>query len=157
MRLKHPDMRPNAAVEFTFDGQKMAALQGETIAAALGAAHVTSVRQARSGAPRGPFCGMGVCFDCLVTVNGRPSQRACLTKVEAGMEVRSMPPEPAAQRSEPPEPVQEIACDVLGAQCRSNSLALQRRHRLAIEREFDGSVRPHVRMLQAHDKRSTMT
>ena len=113
MRLKHPDMRPNAAVEFTFDGQKMAALQGETIAAALGAAHVTSVRQARSGAPRGPFCGMGVCFDCLVTVNGRPSQRACLTKVEAGMEVRSMPPEPAAQRSEPPEPVQEIACDVL--------------------------------------------
>ena len=42
------------------------ALPGETIAAALAAADIVAVRQARSGAPRGPFCGMGVCFDCLV-------------------------------------------------------------------------------------------
>ena len=70
------------------------------------------MRQARSGAPRGPFCGMGVCFDCLVTVDGRPSQRACLTKVSAGMDVRSSPAAtPAAV--EPARPAEEIACDVL--------------------------------------------
>ena len=113
MRLKHPDLRPNASVRFTFDGTEIEALDGETIAAALGARHVTAVREARSGAPRGPFCGMGVCFDCLVTVNGRPSQRACLTKVEAGLDVRSAAPAPVALKADPPEPVQEIACDVL--------------------------------------------
>lgn len=113
MRLKHPDLRPNASVRFTFDGREIRALEGETIAASLGAEQVTAVRQARSGAPRGPFCGMGVCFDCLVTVNGRPSQRACLTKVEAGMDVRSAAPQPTDVKAEPPEPVQEIACDVL--------------------------------------------
>ena len=113
MRLKHPDLRPNASVRFTFDGREIEALEGETIAAALGAQHITAVREARSGAPRGPYCGMGVCFDCLVTVNGRPSQRACLTKVEAGLEVRSAPPSPVNLKVDPPDPVQEMACDVL--------------------------------------------
>src|SRR3954471_8962505 len=92
MRLKHPDMRPaGAPVRIRFDGAEIEALPGETVAAALAAADIVSVRQARSGAPRGPFCGMGACFDCLVTVNGRPNQRACLTKVAAGMEVLSEP------------------------------------------------------------------
>src|SRR6185436_1315491 len=85
MRLKHPDMRPaGAPVRLRFDGAEIEALAGETIAAALAAADIVALRQARSGAPRGAFCGMGACFDCLVTVNGRANQRACLTKVEAG-------------------------------------------------------------------------
>jgi NADPH-dependent 2,4-dienoyl-CoA reductase/sulfur reductase-like enzyme len=113
MRLKHPDMRPvGAPIRLRFDGREIEALPGETIAAALAAADIVAVRQARSGAPRGPFCGMGVCFDCLVTVDGRPSQRACLTKVAAGMDVRSAP----VATPRPPEPVtpaEEIACDVL--------------------------------------------
>src|SRR5262249_62406185 len=92
MRLKHPDMQPAAApVRIRFDGTEIEALPGETIAAALAAADIVAVRQARSGSPRGPFCGMGVCFDCLVTVDGRPNQRACLSKVEQGMDVRSSP------------------------------------------------------------------
>ncbi|SJZ87234.1 Glycine/D-amino acid oxidase [Enhydrobacter aerosaccus] len=112
MRLKHAHIRPNQPVQIRFDGRSLEALPGETIAAALAASDIVSVRQARSGAPRGPFCGMGVCFDCLVTVNGRPSQRACLTKVEAGMDIRSMPEASPV----PPEPAalpEEIACDVL--------------------------------------------
>ena len=113
MRLKHPDMRPTGPpVRLRFDGREIEALPGETIAAALAAADIVAVRQARSGAPRGPFCGMGVCFDCLVTVDGRPSQRACLTKAEAGMDVRSAPlaaPHPPT----PAPPAAEIACDVL--------------------------------------------
>lgn len=112
MRLKHRDIRPGVPVRIRFDGREVEALPGETIAAALAASDIVAVRQVRSGAPRGPFCGMGVCFDCLVTVDGRPNQRACLTKVEAGMDVRSAPittappPVPAA-------PADEIACDVL--------------------------------------------
>ena len=112
MRLKHPDMRPAGAVRIRFDGRELEALPGETIAAALAAADIVAVRQTRSGAPRGPFCGMGVCFDCLVTVNGRPGQRACLTKVEAGMEVRCAPVATVAA-PEPASPAAEIGCDVL--------------------------------------------
>src|SRR5262245_42386093 len=111
MRLKHPDMRPAGAIAIRFDGRELAALPGESIAAALAASDIVAVRQARSGAPRGPFCGMGVCFDCLVTVNGRPSQRACLTKVEAGMDVRSLPA--ATAPAAPAEPPTETPCDVL--------------------------------------------
>src|SRR6478735_4159747 len=108
MRLKHPDMRPTGSpVAFRFDGQEIEALEGETIAAALGAAGIVAVREARSGAPRGPFCGMGVCFDCLVTVDGRTSQRACLTRVSAGLDVRSSP-EARAAAPEPAQPAEEI-------------------------------------------------
>jgi glycine/D-amino acid oxidase-like deaminating enzyme len=113
MRLKHPNMRPaGAPVRLRFDGVEIEALPGETIAAALAATDIVSVRQARSGEPRGPFCGMGACFDCLVTVDGRPHQRACLTKVAAGMEVTS---EPTLGRpvEEPTAVAEEIACDVL--------------------------------------------
>ena len=114
MRLKHPDMRPTGSpVRLRFDGREIEALEGETIAAALAASDIVAVRQARSGAPRGPFCGMGVCFDCLVTVDGRPSQRACLTKVAAGMDVRSSPDGRRPRPSSPRRPAEEIACDVL--------------------------------------------
>src|SRR5581483_1974099 len=81
--------------------------------AALAAADIVSVRQARSGAPRGPFCGMGACFDCLVTVDGRPSQRACLTKVAAGMEVSSEPVASGQGRGSEAVAAEEVACDVL--------------------------------------------
>ena len=113
MRLTHPDMRPaGPPIRARFDGREIEALAGETIAAALAAADVVAVRQARSGAPRGPFCGMGVCFDCLVTVDGRPSQRACLTRIEAGMDIRSAPTVTAPPGQAPPS-TEEIACDVL--------------------------------------------
>jgi glycine/D-amino acid oxidase-like deaminating enzyme len=129
MRLKNPHMQAAAAVRLSFDGCEIEALPGETIAAALAAAGITAVRTARSGAPRGPFCGMGVCFDCLVTVDGRPSQRACLTKVAAGMDVRSTP----AASSVPPEqmPTQELACDVLIVGAGPAGLSAARRLALA--------------------------
>lgn len=114
MRLNHPDMRPaGTPVRFRFDGTEIEALTGETIAAALAAADIVTVRQARSGAPRGPFCGMGACFDCLVTVDGRPSQRACLTKVAAGMQVLSEPVAGGQADSGEAAPAEEVACDVL--------------------------------------------
>jgi glycine/D-amino acid oxidase-like deaminating enzyme/bacterioferritin-associated ferredoxin len=112
MRLKHPNMRSAEPVRITFDGVVLEALPGETVAAALAAADIVTVRKSRYSLPRGPFCGMGVCFDCLVTIDGRSSQRACLTKVAAGMDVRSAP-EATAPPPPPPAAAQEIACDVL--------------------------------------------
>ncbi|MET7390295.1 (2Fe-2S)-binding protein [Streptomyces sp. NPDC005529] len=76
---------PGPAFTVTLDGREIEALPGRTVAATLWAAGVTSWRTTRdSGRPRGVFCGIGVCFDCLVTVNGRPNQRACLVPLEPG-------------------------------------------------------------------------
>jgi D-hydroxyproline dehydrogenase subunit gamma len=73
---------------FTLDGRVVTAFPGETIAAALLAiGHRTLRRTEKGDQPRGIFCGMGVCFDCLVTVDGRPHLRACLTPVVPGMQV----------------------------------------------------------------------
>jgi hypothetical protein len=70
---------------FTFDGLPVAARPGQSVGAALIAAGHRSWRTTRTGGrPRGLFCGIGVCFDCLVVVNGRPNQRACLVEVRPG-------------------------------------------------------------------------
>lgn len=111
MRLSHPDMQPAAAIEFAFDGRPVPALPGETVAAALAAQHVTAFCKTRSGTPRGPYCGTGSCWDCLVTVDGRGDRRACLTKVEPGMVVHPGPP--IAHREASFEPSEEVECDVL--------------------------------------------
>ncbi|MFC4465360.1 (2Fe-2S)-binding protein [Streptomyces xiangluensis] len=82
--------RPGSAFTVTFDDRAIAVLPGQTIAAALWAAGITSWRTTRgSGEPRGVFCGIGVCFDCLVTVNGRANQRACLVRAETGDVIRT--------------------------------------------------------------------
>lgn len=78
-------MSARSTVAFTFDGRPVTAEAGQSIAAALLAAGVRSWRTTRlEGAPRGLFCGIGVCFDCLVEVDGRPGIRACLTEVRDG-------------------------------------------------------------------------
>jgi len=97
MRLTHKTIRPvGRPITIHFDRQPIAALQGETIAAALSAAGIVAFRRTASGAPRGLYCGMGACFDCVVTVDGRIGQRACLTKAADGMHVTgALPATPA--------------------------------------------------------------
>ncbi|WP_449374150.1 FAD-dependent oxidoreductase [Arthrobacter psychrolactophilus] len=76
---------PMPEIEVTFDGAPVPARPGQTVGAALTAAGVTSWRTtAKNGRPRGLFCGIGVCFDCLITADGAPNQRACLTPVREG-------------------------------------------------------------------------
>jgi predicted molibdopterin-dependent oxidoreductase YjgC len=73
-------------ITVTFAGRTLQARDGQTVAAALAAAGVRSWRTTRRGQrPRGLFCGIGVCFDCLLTIDGRPAQRACLVPVRDGM------------------------------------------------------------------------
>ena len=77
---------PERRVEFTFDGERIIAFSGQTVAAALLAHGNRTLRKTRvAGKPRGIFCGIGICFDCLVVVNGLPNQRACLLEVQDQM------------------------------------------------------------------------
>jgi hypothetical protein len=77
-------------LSFFFDGEPLAAFEGETVAAALLAAGRRTLRTtALTGTPRGIFCGMGVCFDCLVVIDGEPSRRACITLAAEGMRVET--------------------------------------------------------------------
>lgn len=77
--------QPGPPYPFTFDGRPLTALPGQSLGAALWSAGILTWRTTRNtGAPRGVFCGIGVCHDCLATVNGRPNQRACLVAVQPG-------------------------------------------------------------------------
>jgi glycine/D-amino acid oxidase-like deaminating enzyme len=104
MRLSLPGTtRVGASVTMRFDDQEIDALEGETIAAALSAAGILTFRRTLSGAPRGLHCGMGACQDCVVTVDGRIGQRACVTPVRAGMDARSGAPAAIAVTDATPE------------------------------------------------------
>ena len=73
---------------FTCDGEQVLAYPGESIAAALLAHGKRRFRTtAHSGGGRGLYCGMGVCWECVMVVNGQPSVRSCMTPAEPGMRV----------------------------------------------------------------------
>jgi len=77
-------------IEFTFDGEKINAITGQSVAAALLAADHRSLRKTRfNNKERGVFCGIGVCFDCLVVIDGITNQRACLIEAKPGMKVQA--------------------------------------------------------------------
>ncbi|MGF6177306.1 (2Fe-2S)-binding protein [Ensifer sp. 4252] len=77
-------------VSFTFDGKTLLAERGDTLALALLAAGVGVFRtSAVGGVPRAPYCLMGVCFECLVTVDGVQNRQSCLIEVREGMVVAS--------------------------------------------------------------------
>jgi len=72
------------------DGQPIPACQGEPILAAMLAAGVVVTRRTEKHAsPRGLFCGIGLCTDCMVTVNGVPNQRSCIIQVQDGMRIET--------------------------------------------------------------------
>lgn len=75
-------------VTVSFDGSMMPAISGQSIGAALACNGITAWRSTRKDQrPRGLFCGIGVCFDCLVTVDGEANRRACLVEVQEGMKI----------------------------------------------------------------------
>ena len=77
-------------LSFTFDGRPLRAAPGDSVAAALLRAGVDTFRTSVvGGEPRGPHCLMGVCFDCLVTIDGVPNRQSCQVQVVEGMVVTS--------------------------------------------------------------------
>ena len=101
--MRTPDL------SFRVEGRPVVAAPGETIAAALAAADEPTFRHTRGGADRGVFCGMGVCHECLVSVDG-DTVRACMTPVAAGMTVERHRPRTAQARS--PCAAAQAACSV---------------------------------------------
>ena len=78
------------AIVIRVDGRPVPARPGQSLLAALHAAGVRGLRRSdRLGEPRGALCGMGVCFECRVTVNGQTGVQACMTEVEDGMEIET--------------------------------------------------------------------
>ena len=81
---------PAPDVMVTVDGNTIEARDGDTVAAAMLAAGILRFRTTPvSGAPRGPLCMMGACFECLVTIDGIGSRQACLTLVRPGMMIET--------------------------------------------------------------------
>lgn len=76
-------------LDIVVDGQHVQAAAGITVAAALFNLDLSSFRQSVSGGSRGPLCSMGVCFECRVTIDSRPNQRACLIPIVDGMHIRT--------------------------------------------------------------------
>ena len=86
-RRLQPDTR--ARVTITLDGRPVEAAAGDSVAAAMLAAGMSHCRTTPvSGAPRAPYCMMGVCFDCLVMIDGVGNRQACLVQVREGMSVQ---------------------------------------------------------------------
>lgn len=86
----HRQPEPDAVeINLTIDGETATARAGDTLAAALLAWSGNPTRLTPVlNAPRTPWCMMGVCFDCLVEVDGKPNVQACMTQVSDGMVVR---------------------------------------------------------------------
>lgn len=76
-------------IALTVNGQPLLAPAGTTVAAAILIGGVVAFRRSATGEPRGPLCGMGICFECRVTVDGVAHVRACQTLCRPGMDVRT--------------------------------------------------------------------
>ena len=86
--LRIDSLKRGGRLQIQVNGQKHVAYAGESVHAALLATGCRVLRHTnKNHDPRGIFCGMGVCYDCLVTINGVPNQRACMTLVADGMEI----------------------------------------------------------------------
>lgn len=91
--VEHPILgvaEKSKKVTFSFDGKKMEGYEGEPIAVALKANGVIIHRYTmKRHEPRGIFCAIGRCTDCVMVVNGRPNIRTCITPLEEGMTVQT--------------------------------------------------------------------
>jgi succinate dehydrogenase/fumarate reductase-like Fe-S protein len=89
--FKRLGSRPPDAVTLYFQDRPVDAREGESVAAALLAAGHRVLRSTPArGTPRGPYCMMGVCFECLVEIDGEPNCQACMVAVRDGMRVQPM-------------------------------------------------------------------
>ncbi len=90
MSLRVHNVKRGAPIQVWLDGAPAQAYLGETVATVLWAnGRMTFRHTPRGHAPRGLFCGIGLCHDCLVTVDGVPNVRACLTPIRPGMRIET--------------------------------------------------------------------
>ena len=93
MRIaEHPilgEMAKGELVTFTMDGESIVGYVGEPISAALKAAGKMVHRHTKKGSPRGVFCAIGRCTDCVMIVDGKPNVRTCVTPLKKDMKVQT--------------------------------------------------------------------
>jgi predicted molibdopterin-dependent oxidoreductase YjgC len=88
-RIDDQSVTRGKEVSIFINDKKVNAFEGESVAAVMMVDGHVAMRTTIEGEPRGIFCGMGVCFDCLVVVDDVPNTRACMTWVKAGMRIKS--------------------------------------------------------------------
>lgn len=77
------------SISLTVNGQAVIVPEGSTVATAVSLSGATTFRRSVTNEPRAPLCGMGICFECRVTINGHAHARSCQIVCRAGMEVRT--------------------------------------------------------------------
>jgi sarcosine oxidase subunit alpha len=80
---------PEAAINVSINGRKVSVPAGTVVAAAVAIADQARFRRSVTGQPRAPLCGMGICFECRVTIDGAAQSRSCTVLCQEGMEVRT--------------------------------------------------------------------
>ena len=107
--IDHPilgKLENRTPIAFTFDGKAYEGFEGETIASALLANGIRTLRvHEESGTPRGIYCNIGHCYECRLTVDHIPGIRACLTEITTGMNVESGSIQPAPLKQVTPTDV----------------------------------------------------
>lgn len=93
MRIRdgdRPIVERGASFRIEVDGVSIPAYEGETVASAILAHGSRVLRRTRlKDSPRGLFCGIGVCYDCLVVIDGTPNLRACMAPATPGLRVHT--------------------------------------------------------------------
>ena len=88
MFRRQPDSAAST-VPVTVEGREIAVPDGASAAAAVLLAGFPAIRETPvAGAPRGPYCLMGICFDCLAEIDGQPNRQSCMVTVKPGMAIR---------------------------------------------------------------------
>jgi sarcosine oxidase subunit alpha len=82
-----PDSK-SGSVTLSVNGSRVSVVAGATVAVAVAIAG-QACRTSVSGEPRGPLCGMGICYECRVSINGMPHCRSCQILCQSGMDVRT--------------------------------------------------------------------
>ena len=103
--MQTPTPPTQGLIEISIDGEAFTVVPGTTVAAAMLNAGGWKTRKSVGGEARGPLCGMGVCYECRVTIDGVPSERSCMIPCRDGMAVRTdFIPDLAAQTLPPSTP-----------------------------------------------------
>lgn len=76
-------------ISLTVDGQNVRVPEGSTVAVAVLQSGEKTFHASVTGQTRGPLCGMGICYECRLTVDGTPHVRSCMTLCQAGMKVET--------------------------------------------------------------------
>jgi sarcosine oxidase subunit alpha len=79
-------------IPLTIDGHPVRVPPGTSVAAAVMQTRASGFRRSVTGSLRGPLCGMGICYECRLTIDGLPQRTSCQTVCRAGMEVRTDAP-----------------------------------------------------------------